>query len=319
VHTDEGMYQLPRLSTIEIRNGDEIELGEFRIALKIPLGAEYLQRSSVIDAVLSFPDAVIRPDFLTTGHLTIKNVGSQSDCQFKVTLSGLPDDCYQIDPIPLMYPDAQEDVVVQLFHRVHYPLVGFHDLIFSITAPGYYPGEEMIIKQGVYVVPVFDQGLELVDDTVASTEPGDELKIPDSPGAAQTSTEPEGEDPTDLPDSPGPEPILIQSSSEDDDVASADLQGKQEISDTAMDMGEVTKTDLTTIENQPISSVQHDQPQPEPKSEVDLVASSSKPLSTVDQLNADESASLELTEDQDRKPQNVKIVRKQTDDFWEEE
>ncbi len=46
VQTDEGMYQLPRLSTIEIRNGDEIELGEYRIALKIPLGAEPLLRST---------------------------------------------------------------------------------------------------------------------------------------------------------------------------------------------------------------------------------------------------------------------------------
>ena len=319
VHTDEGVYQLPRLSTIEIRNGDEIELGDYRIELKIPLGAEYLQRSSAIDAVLSFPDAVIRPDFLTTGQLTITNVGSQSDCQFKVTLSGLPDDCYQIDPIPLMYPDAQEDVRVQLFHRRHYPPVGFHDLIFSITAPGHYPGEAMIIKQGVYVVPVFDQGFELVDDTVVSTNPRDELTIPESPGSSQASAEYELEDPADFPDAPGPEPILIKSTSEVGDVASADLQAKKNISDDALEIGELPKVGLLTTDNEPKVSDQSAQSQPEFVSEADLADSSSKPLSTRDQHGADEPASLASSEDINQKPKNVKILSKQHDEFWEEE
>jgi hypothetical protein len=321
VHTDEGMYQLPRLSTIEIRNGDEIELGEYRIALKIPLGAEPLLRSSVIDADLSFPDAVIRPDFSTIGHLTIKNIGSKSDCQFRVTLSGLPDDCYQIDPIPLMYPDAQEDVRVQLFHRKHYPPVGFHELRFSITSPGYYPGEVMIIKQGVYVVPVFDQGLELVDDMAASTQPGDEVGIYEPASSPEVLDEFGGEDPVEGAGSSVPEPILIQQVSDGSDVTTADHRVTQHNSDASIDMGEKKKSGLTTLDLEPALAAQPDPPQPElvPEPEVDLADSSSKPLSSKGQRKADQSASQDLTENQDREPQNVKIARKQSDDFWEEE
>jgi len=181
VRGNDDEYQLPRLGTIEIRDGDEIELGEFRLGLKIPLIAEYLQRSSVIDASLSFQDAVMRSEMATVGQLTVKNIGQQTDCQFKVVLSGLPEDCYQVDPIPLMYPDAQEDVRVQLFHQKHYPQVGFHDLYFSITAPANYPGEEMIIKQGIYVVPVFDQRLELIDDVVSPSRVDEGIGAPSEP------------------------------------------------------------------------------------------------------------------------------------------
>jgi hypothetical protein len=169
VHGDDDAYPIPRLGNIELRDGDEIELGEFRVALKIPLAAEYLRKSNQIDASLSLPEAVMRPDMTTIGQLTIKNIGMQPDCQFRVILQGLPQDCYQIDPIPLMYPDAQEDVRLQFFHRKHYPSVGFHDVSIHISAPTNYPGEELIIKQGLYVVPVFDQEIALLDDVADLT------------------------------------------------------------------------------------------------------------------------------------------------------
>ncbi|OQY36225.1 MAG: hypothetical protein B6243_03675 [Anaerolineaceae bacterium 4572_5.2] len=164
IRADHVKQQLPSFGTVDVRDGDEIELGEFRLVIKIPLAAEYVQTTNVVEAVLSFPNAVLRPGYATRGQLTIKNVGSQTECQFKVALSGLPADCYHIDPIPLLYPDAQEDVLVQLFSRGYYPKAGYHDVFFTITSPASYPGEEMIIKQGVYVVPVFDQALEIADD-----------------------------------------------------------------------------------------------------------------------------------------------------------
>ncbi|MEA2008630.1 MAG: FHA domain-containing protein [Chloroflexota bacterium] len=179
IRTGSNEQQFPSFGTIDVRDGDEVELGEFRLVIKIPLAAEYVQTTSVVEAVLSFPNAVLRPGYATRGLLTIKNNGSQTDCQFKVALSGLPTDCYHIDPIPLLYPDAQEDVLVQLFSRGHYPKAGLHDVFFTITSPANYPGEEMIIKQGVYVVPVFDQTLEIVDDMPKQDNDGGSSQPPE--------------------------------------------------------------------------------------------------------------------------------------------
>lgn len=181
IKTNQVERQLSSFETIDLFDGDEIELGEFRLVLKIPLVAEYVQIAEVIGAVLSFPSAVLRPDYATKGQLTIQNKGPQTDCQFKVMVRGLPTDCCHIDPIPLLYPNAQEDVLIQLFSRGYYPEAGYHDVFFSITAPVEYPGEETIIKQRVYVVPIFDQRLEIEDDIVASSsqlEDGDKVIEP---------------------------------------------------------------------------------------------------------------------------------------------
>ena len=84
IRTDFGEHehQLPSYGTIDVRDGDEIELGEFRIVVKIPLTAEYIQTTGVVDAALSFPNAVLRPGYSTRGYLTIRNSGNQPSSYF---------------------------------------------------------------------------------------------------------------------------------------------------------------------------------------------------------------------------------------------
>jgi hypothetical protein len=95
--------------------------------------------------------------FATTGVLTLKNAGEHSACQFRVDIEGLPADCFQIDPIPLMYSGAQEEVRIRIFHRILYPPAGLQTIVLKISAPESYSGEELIIRQDIYVTPVFSR------------------------------------------------------------------------------------------------------------------------------------------------------------------
>lgn len=166
IHIDLEVFVLPSYQTIDLRDGFEIEVGGFHLIPKLPLTAGYMQTSNQIEAALSFQDPVLRPGYATVGQLTITNKGGQPDCQFDVTLRGLAEDCLRVDPIPLMYPGARESIRVELIHRGHYPQAGSHEVIFSITAPEHYPGEELVIRQDVIVMPVYKQSLEIIDDVL---------------------------------------------------------------------------------------------------------------------------------------------------------
>jgi len=341
VHGDDDDYPVPRLGNIEIRDGDEIELGEYRIALKIPLTAEYLRKSGQIGAELSMPDAVVRPDITTVGHLTIKNIGMQPDCQFRVLLSGFPEDCYQIDPVPLMYPDAVEEVRVQLYHRKHYPSVGFHDLHFYISAPSNYPGEELIIKQGIYVVPVFDQTLTLTDD-LAEPNPtfGVDTPIQDDPVPAAEKVERPSTPKLVIPEPP-PTPIEVERP-EDQDPEPSDRSEDS----TSLEEAEPTPTltspkpasadafperpALDDVDQSAESTLITPAPVevPEEADEIVDVETLDEPEAQVQEepqpetpepAPAPETAPVreETKPDQDRP--KVKVVRKQFDEFWEEE
>lgn len=166
VEVQRGKMSIPlaTYAKLDLRDGDEILVGEYRLSLSLPAAAALVRSSRSIQASLAFPDSTLRPEAALVGTLLVRNSGSQPACQFEVTLSGLPDDCYQIDPIPLMYPGAQEEVHLRLYHRRLYPPAGAQELIFTITAPDDYPGEELVISQSVYIMPVFAQELLIADD-----------------------------------------------------------------------------------------------------------------------------------------------------------
>jgi len=158
---------LPAFTTVDMYDGDEIELAEYRLQVKLPLNSSLLKTSSVIDASLRFSDPVLRPEYPTTGQLTIKNNGEREAGQFLVSITGLPEDCFHIDPVPLMYPGAQEETGICLFHHMTYPLAGYHTLTVTVSAPDTYPGEVLLLQQKLFVSPVARQGLEISDDVKA--------------------------------------------------------------------------------------------------------------------------------------------------------
>ncbi len=166
---------LPAFSSQELFAGDEINIKGVRLLFELPLTTGTLITSHKISASLAFSEPVMRPNTILVGRITLKNDGEQPSCQFVVEISGLPADCYQIDPIPLMYPGAQEDVNVRFLHRKSYPAAGFQSVTLSVTAPASYPGEQVSIQQGIYVLPVLEQGLDILDDM-----PAPQVSVPPS-------------------------------------------------------------------------------------------------------------------------------------------
>jgi hypothetical protein len=156
--------RIDSLTTTDLHNGCRIRLGDYTIGFSLPLSGEVEEQPRSIAANLHFSSQVLRPGAPIEGLLTVKNLGSEKTCQFQVALSGLPSDCYLIDPIPLIYPSAQEEVRVQLFHKTTYPPAGRTQILLTVTAPVSYPGEVLVIEQEIDIAPVFDLQLEVFDD-----------------------------------------------------------------------------------------------------------------------------------------------------------
>ncbi len=156
--------RLPPHLPVEIGAGDELRIGDVRLVFELPLTAGIVTSSPKISAALILPEPILRPGIPLPGRITLKNEGDQPACQFQVEISGLPEDCYQIDPIPLMYAGAQEEVNIRFFHRGTHPKAGFHAIYLSVAAPASYPGEQVSLQQGIYVSPLLAQGLRILDD-----------------------------------------------------------------------------------------------------------------------------------------------------------
>ena len=156
--------KLASSANIEMMSGDEILIDSYKFVFKLPTPSGITRKSSSIDASLSFPNPILYPDIPNIGTLTIRNTGKSASCQFQVRVNGLPGDCFRIDPTPLLHPNAEEHFLIHLFHRARYPKAGFHEIKLIISASNTYPGEEVIIRQQIYVTPIFDAKIELQDD-----------------------------------------------------------------------------------------------------------------------------------------------------------
>lgn len=224
---------LPVYTPVEVGAGDEIRLRDTRLVFELPLTAGVLSTSSQISAALFLPEPVMRPNTTLVGRIALKNEGSQPSCQFDVEVGGLPEDCYQVDPIPLMYPGAQEDVNIRFFHHKSYPVAGSQSVTISVTAPESYPGEQVTLQQGIYVTPVLEQSLQILDDMPAPqvTAPaadvlllGNAVETPEALSPAEALNEspsvveslPEQPAPAVLVEPAEPLPVLDESSNTDE-------------------------------------------------------------------------------------------------------
>ncbi len=156
---------------IDVRDGNEIILGAYRIVFHLPISGGLLSSSQHIAASFVLADATLRPDVPTVGMVHLKNLGDSPQCQFQFTLTGLPEACFRIDPPPMLYSGGEDDVRIQFFHQKTFPAAGVQTITLIVTAPGSYPGEQVTIQQGLYVTPVLSAALHLTDDLPVPVEP----------------------------------------------------------------------------------------------------------------------------------------------------
>ncbi len=168
----------PRSST-ELADGEFIRLGDFVLVLRcgeglagfvppagelaVPQVVNAESGSQVIGLRLSLPQTYLAPGVPVDGSVVVRNLGDQRGVQFKLAVEGLDPDCYDVGAGPLLFPNAEKDVFLRLYHPLRaVPPAGEHNLSVCATAPDVYPGERVVVSQTIRILPFYKHKLRLV-------------------------------------------------------------------------------------------------------------------------------------------------------------
>jgi hypothetical protein len=188
----QGRSLSPRAAT-EIADGETLRLGDFVLVFRLDTGpgvsrpasaalvadagpaaavrparAEVgavgvAETSSHIGLSLSLPRAMVYPDQPLDGIITVRNMGEESGVQFRLELEGLDPDCYEIGPGPILFPNVEKGVYLQLRHpRGPGLAAGRHTIQIHVSAPDAYPGERVSVSHEIEIVPYYHHTLSLV-------------------------------------------------------------------------------------------------------------------------------------------------------------
>lgn len=120
------------------------------------------ETSSHIGLSLSLPQAMVYPDRPLDGIITVRNMGQESGVQFRLELEGLDPDCYEIGPGPILFPNVEKGVYLQLRHpRGPSLAAGRHTIQIHVSAPDAYPGERVSVSHEIEIVPYYHHTLSL--------------------------------------------------------------------------------------------------------------------------------------------------------------
>lgn len=155
----------PAGGMMDIFGPEIIRLGNYTLTFQLnkqnlPHPATKTTKQKVIGINLNLPDVVLRPNASLVGLLTLQNTGDEA-CQFRVELDGLPEDCYEIAPPPLLFAGGEESTQIRFIHKGTAPTAGQHIITLRVTSPEVYPGQEATLRQTLRVVPVYAHDLSI--------------------------------------------------------------------------------------------------------------------------------------------------------------
>ncbi len=152
-----GNVVVPAKGSRNLEDGDSLKLGDFQLTfyLQSANGISLEKRSENIGVTFEMPSLDLKEGRKLTGLITLKNFGQEKRSQFEMDLEGLPSDCYQIDPAPLLYPGGEEKLQIRFFHLGVRPPAGYCPIKIRVLAVNAYPTEEVIIPVVLNVEPIF--------------------------------------------------------------------------------------------------------------------------------------------------------------------
>lgn len=161
-----GRIAIPAKGSREIADGDALRLGDFQLTfyLQSAHGISIDKRSQNIGVTFEMPSLSLKEERKLIGLLTVKNFGEERRCQFEVDLEGLPSDCYQVDPAPLLYPGGEEKLQIRFFHLGVRPPAGDCPILIRVSAVGAYPTEEVLLPIVLNVEAVNRYRVEVLED-----------------------------------------------------------------------------------------------------------------------------------------------------------
>ncbi|MBN1261990.1 MAG: hypothetical protein JXB35_15025 [Anaerolineae bacterium] len=176
---------LPSHGTLVAASGQRIHVGEFILDLRFATGscteaepaamlanapgaltpsmATVTQTATAIGLRLALPEITLAPGRTIEGAVIIRNQGDQPGVQFSLAMEGLPAACVTLGPAPLLFPNAEKAVALQLHHTAGpEPKAGKHRLTVHAAAPEAYPGERATVSQVIDIQPYYAHSLYLV-------------------------------------------------------------------------------------------------------------------------------------------------------------
>lgn len=149
-----------------IEDGDSLRLGDFQLTfyLQSANGISLEKRSENIGVTFEMPSLELNEGRKLTGLITLKNFGLEKRSQFEMDLEGLPSDCYQIDPAPLLYSGGEEKLQIRFFHLGVRPPAGECPIKIRVFAINAYPTEEVILPIVLKVEPIYRFSVDIKND-----------------------------------------------------------------------------------------------------------------------------------------------------------
>lgn len=101
---------------------------------------------------LKLPETTLTTERPLEGTLVVKNLGASAGVQLRIAVEGLPPECVEIGPAPILFPNAQKEVFFRLRHPGGPGLpAGRQRFRVAVTAPDSYPGETAAVLQALTV------------------------------------------------------------------------------------------------------------------------------------------------------------------------
>ena len=168
---------VPPRSVAAVADGSVLRIGDFTLVFhgNAPLTPAVPTTAAKSDANIGLhlllSDTQLAPNQMRSGTLIVSNQGDRSGVQFDLKLEGLDDDCFSLEPTPLLSSGSEAEVVFRLYHRGTKPLAGEHTVTIRATAPQAYPGEEAMVTYTLQVQPYYRHSLQPAAVPVAEPTP----------------------------------------------------------------------------------------------------------------------------------------------------
>jgi len=168
---------LPPNMAAEVTDGESFKLGDFTVALHFQGGAPLpqtviskeaamragLKNSAGVGLRLALNQVILNPDRPLEGMLYVTNLGAVPGVQFRLGLDGLPEDCYEIGPAPILFPGAEKAVPFRVWHpRRSSVMAGTQRIAFWADAPEAYPGEVATQTRDMRIMPFYNYTVRIL-------------------------------------------------------------------------------------------------------------------------------------------------------------
>lgn len=133
-----------------------------------PPPADVTTAAASIGLRLSIPSDPLGMDRPLEGAIVVKNQGARPGAQFKLQVEGIDPALYDIGPGPILFPNAEKEVVLRINHpRKSSPPAGDCPIIVRASAPDAYPGEMASVTHVLTIMPYFSHKMTLTSATTS--------------------------------------------------------------------------------------------------------------------------------------------------------